>query len=105
MKTREKLKRIIENRNSIIEGLANTLIKKQFVEDVALYRIKICNKCEYKTKGTIVPGASCSICGCNLKMKTRSMSSTCALVEKGEKPKWKAVVTEAAEEDFNIYDI
>jgi hypothetical protein len=105
MNRREKLKRIIENRNKIIEGLANTIFKKDFVEDVSRYRYEICSKCKYKSEKCIVPGECCSICGCNLKMKTRSLSSHCALDEKGEKPKWKAVLNEQAEVDFNLLDI
>lgn len=46
--------------------------------------MKICNKCEHNRNGV------CDICGCVLKLKTRSMLSVCALEELGMYPKWEA---------------
>ena len=91
------LKAIWKNRNQIIEGITNSIIRDEFVEDVASLRIEECNKCESQGNECAVPGTApcCNECGCSLAFKTRSLSSECPL------GKWKALVSEEEEEQLD----
>ena len=81
------LKKIWKNRKEIYEGLKNSVIRDNFVEDVAAKRMAICKECE-------VPGTQpcCGNCGCSLGFKTRALSTECPLGE------WKALMTEKQED-------
>lgn len=89
------LGKIWKYRKQITEGIANTIIKKQFVETVAEYRKDICDKCEENNGECLIPGTGpcCGACGCVLKYKIRSMSSACGLVQIGKEPKWYPVLS------------
>jgi len=91
------LKAIWKNRNQIIEGITNSIIRDEFVEDVASLRIEECNKCESKGNECAVPGTApcCNECGCSLAFKTRSLASECPL------GKWEALVSEEEEEQLD----
>ena len=87
-------------RNQILEGIMNKIFTKEHVEEVARERIIICNACEFigKTnKACLMPGTApcCSICGCCLELKIRSLSSDCP------KGKWEAIMTEEEEDLLN----
>lgn len=87
----------LKNIDKIYDGVKNNLFKKEYVEVIAKSRIKICETCEfYDTKGTdcLAPGTQpcCSVCGCSMTFKSRSMSSECP------KGKWEALLTELEEE-------
>ena len=69
------LKEIWKNRSKIVEGIKNSIIRDEFVEEVATLRHAICNEC-----------------GCSLGFKTRSLVSDCPL------GKWEALAT-VEEED------
>jgi len=88
------LKTIWENKTKILEGIKNSIIRDEFVEDVAKMRNDICNNCSSKGKKCAVKGTGpcCNECGCSLSFKTRSLSSDCPL------DKWQAIVTEEEEE-------
>lgn len=91
------LKKIWENRKQIYEGIKNSVIRDDFVEDVAAKRMAICTECpEVDLKGSKceVPGSQpcCGNCGCSLAFKTRSLSSECPIGE------WKALMTEKEED-------
>jgi len=76
------LKAIWENRNAILEGIKNSVVRDEFVEDVARMRYDVCNEC-----------------GCSLQFKTRSLSSECPL------GKWQAIATEEEEDKLeNLKD-
>jgi hypothetical protein len=89
-----KLTDIYTNRKQIFEGITNSLLKNEFVEQVSKDRFEVCNKCEFKGNNCIAPGTGpcCGQCGCSLKFKTRSLSSECPL------NKWKALLTPEEEE-------
>lgn len=92
--------KIWKERNKILEGVKNNVFKKEHVEQVARHRNAICNECDFiDLTGTncAVPGTQpcCSECGCSLKLKTRSLSSSCP------KGYWDAVVTQAEEDIIN----
>lgn len=102
MSLRENIIRIWKNKGQIIEGIKNSVFKREDVEQVAEERMKICFFCDLYTEtdaGCMVSGTSpcCNQelggCGCSLKFKTRSLSSECP------KGHWKAEMTQA-EEDF-----
>ena len=91
------LRTIWENRKGILEGIKNSVIRDEFVEDIARMRHDICEGCEYldkKGKACAVKGTKpwCGECGCSLAFKTRSLSSSCP------KGKWDAIATEEEED-------
>lgn len=91
------LKKIWKNRKEIYEGLKNSVIRDNFVEDVAAKRMTICKECpEIDLEGSKceVPGTQpcCGECGCSLTFKTRALSTECPLGE------WKALMTEKQED-------
>jgi len=91
--------RLWKERNKIAEGIANSVFKKEHVEEIAHQREIICKMCEfYDTKGThcAIPGTQpcCAACGCSLGFKLRSLSSDCP------KGLWQAEVSHAEEEDI-----
>jgi hypothetical protein len=94
------LKTIWENRAKILEGVRNTIIRDELVEDVAKMRRDICDTCEYldsKGKDCAVKGTQpcCADCGCSLTFKTRSLSSECP------QGKWDAIITEEEEDKLD----
>ncbi len=88
------LKTIWENKHKIIEGIKNSIIRDEFVEEVAAMRYSICEECPSKGKKCAVKGTGpcCNECGCSLGFKTRSLSSDCPL------GKWESLIT-VEEED------
>ena len=91
-------------KGQIVEGITNSIFKKEDVEEIAQQRMQICKKCAlYDVQGTgcMVPGTQpcCNEklggCGCSLEFKTRSLSSDCPL------GKWKAELTEEEENQLN----
>ena len=93
-------------RKQILEGVTNTVFKKQFVETVAEFRKKICDDCKENNGHCLVPGTGpcCGACGCSLTFKLRSMSSACGLAQKDEEPKWFPVLSQE-DDDKHIGDL
>jgi len=96
MKKTDILK-IWKNKKKILEGIKNSIITKESIEQVANVRMAICNKCPHiDNDGTscLMPGTQpcCGLCGCNLKWKTRSLSSAC------DDNRWDALTDEETEE-------
>ena len=91
------LKSIWENRKKILEGVRNTILRDELVEDVAKMRYDICDACPSKGKKCAVKGTGpcCNECGCSLTFKTRSLSSECPL------GKWQAIATEEEEDKLD----
>lgn len=91
------LKEIWKNRSKIMEGIKNSIIKDEFVEEVAKLRNEICTVCTSKGDECAVPGTApcCNECGCSLAFKTRSLSSDCPL------SKWEALITEEEEDQLD----
>ena len=90
------LKKILINRNKILEGIKNKLFKQEHVEKEAKVRWDICKQCEFldrKGKDCAMPGTQpcCADCGCSLSIKLRSLASECP------KGKWPAYLTEDEE--------
>jgi len=88
---------IWKNKGKIAEGVANSIFKKEHVEDIAAKRREICESCEFidRTGSTCaIPGTApcCNQCGCSLHFKNRSLSAAC------DKGFWNAVVTEQEED-------
>jgi hypothetical protein len=96
---RAVLKTIWENRKGILEGLKNSVIRDEFVEDIARMRHDICDTCDQldtKGKDCAVKGTKpcCAECGCSLAFKTRALSAECPL------GKWDAIATEEQEDEL-----
>lgn len=89
--------KIWKNRKQIFEGIKNAVIYDEYVESVAKDRMSICNRCNYKGKKCAVPRTApcCNQCGCSLKLKTRSLSSSCP------EKKWLAVLSEEQEDKLD----
>ena len=87
------LKLIWENRKQIIEGITNSVLRDETVEEISKLRYDICSECSSKGRKCAVKGTvpCCNECGCSLAFKTRSLSSSCPL------GKWEAVATEEEE--------
>jgi hypothetical protein len=94
------LKEIWKNRSKILEGIKNSIIRDEFVEDVATLRKVECEKCPSKGDQCVVIGTApcCNECGCSLAFKTRSLSSECPL------GKWEALMTEEEEDNLDNLD-
>lgn len=94
------LKEIWKNRKQIIEGITNSIIRDQVVEDISKLRLDICNNCDLKGDNCAVPGTApcCNECGCSLAFKTRSLSSECPHPDGA---KWKAIVSEEEEDKLD----
>jgi hypothetical protein len=84
--------------------VANSIFKKEDVEEIAESRMAVCSTCQLYTqddKGCMVAGTTpcCDErqggCGCSLKFKIRSLSSECPL------GKWKAELTQEEEDQLN----
>lgn len=91
-----KLTTLWKNKEQILEGIKNTILKDQYVEEVSETRMSICSDCPSRGNNCIAPGTGpcCGECGCSLKFKTRSLSSECPL------NKWSAVLTQKEEDDI-----
>jgi hypothetical protein len=91
------LKQIWENRKQILEGITNSVIRDEFVEDVARVRREMCDQCPSKGDKCVMPGTApcCNECGCSLTFKTRSLSSECPV------GKWNALMTEEQEDELD----
>lgn len=94
------LKEIWKNRKQILEGIKNSVLRDEFVEDVSRHRLEVCASCEHQdTKGSkcMMKGTQpcCSLCGCSLGFKTRSLSSECP------DKKWKALMSEEDEDKLD----
>lgn len=87
------------NIKQIIEGWRNDLIPpenlKDIIKQVSEERLEICNACPYnstlaKENGykTIRLDYHCTSCGCPLRSKTKSLSSSCPL------SKWEAFISD-----------
>lgn len=104
MSLRENVIRIWKTKGQILEGVANSIFKKEDVESIAAERMKICHFCDLYTEtseGCMVPGTQpcCNQnlggCGCSLGFKTRSLSSECP------KGYWPAELTQEEEDNLN----
>jgi hypothetical protein len=94
------LKEIWKNRKQILEGITNSVIKNELVEHVSKLRMEICDVCDAKDKTgveCVVPGSQpcCTMCGCSLGFKTRSLSSSCPA------KKWGSIISEKKEDQLD----
>jgi hypothetical protein len=83
-----------------MEGVKNSVIRDEFVEDIAEHRKEICDSCEHidiKGKECAMPGTNpcCSLCGCSLTFKTRALSSECP------DGRWFALLSEEDEDKLD----
>lgn len=88
-----------KNRKLILEGLKYKIFKTPLTERVYAQRHSICATCPNRTMQPhqcLAPGTQpcCSLCGCSLSFKLRSMSSECPA------GKWKAHFTEEQEDKY-----
>jgi hypothetical protein len=97
MKTSQTLLQIWKNKGQIIEGIKNTVFKKEHIEEVFQSRMAECEECpELDIKGSKCAAAGtqpcCGSCGCSLRFKLRSMSSSCP------RGNWDAILTQDEED-------
>ena len=89
--------RIWKNKDKIFEGIKNSIFTKQHIEEIADLRMDICKVCPHiDTRGSYcaMPKTQpcCKLCGCNLHLKTRSLSSSC------DDNRWYAELTQQEED-------
>lgn len=94
-----KVMTLWNNKEKILEGIKNYLFTTDTIEQIALERYTICQACsKLDLVGTdcLAPGSQpcCSECGCSLKFKTRSLSSSCPL------NKWESFMSPEEEDDL-----
>lgn len=87
------------NKEKILEGIKNYLFTTDTIEQIALERYTICQACpslDLTGAECLAPGSQpcCSECGCSLKFKTRSLSSSCPL------DKWESFMSMEDEDDL-----
>lgn len=102
-----KLSNIIQiwkSKGQILEGVTNSIFKREDVEDIAKLRMSVCYLCKLYTEddaGCMVSGTGpcCNQekggCGCSLTFKTRSLSSECPMGH------WKAELSQEEEDMIN----
>jgi hypothetical protein len=104
MSLKENIIRIWKTKGQILEGVTNSIFKREDVEDIAAQRLHTCHMCllyTEKDEGCMVSGTGpcCNQklggCGCSLKFKTRSLSSECP------KGYWKAEISQEEEDLLN----
>ena len=104
MSLKENIIKLWKTKGQILEGVTNSIFKKEDVEEIAQQRMQICEKCalyDVQGVGCMVVGTHpcCNEklggCGCSLGFKTRSLSSECP---KGD---WKAELTQEEEDLIN----
>ena len=96
--------KIWKSKGAILEGITNSIFKREDVEEIAQHRMDVCYHCQLYTEadpGCMVMGTTpcCDQrqggCGCSLSLKTRALSSDCPL------GKWDAILTEEEEDKLN----
>jgi hypothetical protein len=104
MSLQKNIIQIWKSKGQILEGITNSIFKKEDVEEIAKERMNICLFCDLYTEtdtGCMIPGTApcCNQdlggCGCSLSLKTRSLSSECP------NDYWKAELTEEEEDKLN----
>lgn len=107
MSLKKNIIQIWKNKDQIIEGIINSIFKKEDVEEIVHQRMQICKECalyDVLGDGCMIPGTQpcCNKalggCGCSLSLKTRSLSSDCP---HPDGPKWKAILSESEEDLLN----
>lgn len=107
MSLKKNIIQIWKSKGQIIEGLTNSIFKKEDVEEISLYRLELCQECDLYTNddsGCMVSLTSpcCNAlkggCGCSLALKTRSLSSECPHPKSA---KWKAELSVEEEDKLN----
>lgn len=99
-------KQLWNNRSAILEGIKNSVIKDEQVEQIAAERMSICFECpalDNEGSQCMLPGTQpcCGKCGCSLEFKLRSLSSGCG---DEENPKWNALLSQEEEDAITIDD-
>jgi hypothetical protein len=75
-----ELKDIWKNKKEILEGVSNSLKKDKTILEVSKLRQDISNSCESLSTDCLpMVSTCCKICGCSIKFKTNSMSSSCPI--------------------------
>jgi hypothetical protein len=104
MSLKENIIKVWKAKGQIVEGITNSIFKREDVEEIAEQRMHICKGCSlYDEEGTgcFVSGTQpcCNQdkggCGCSLSLKTRALSSECPMGF------WKAELTEEEEDKLN----
>lgn len=98
---KSKLNQLWNNREAIIEGIANTVFKSEHIEQIAAERMAICKACPHIGNNCIAPGTHpcCDKCGCSLAFKTRALSASCG---DEENPRWDALLSQEEEDNLAV---
>lgn len=108
MSLKKNIIRVWKAKGQILEGITNSIFKREDVEQIAQHRMQVCMNCallDMQGDGCMVSGTQpcCNQdkggCGCSLSFKTRSLSSFCP---HPEGPKWDAEMTQEEEDQLNL---
>lgn len=88
----------------ILEGVYNSIFISEQVEQVARVRDALCRQCPLNSDiqkklgnyKTLRPDFHCTVCGCDLHLKTRALSQECPLGH------WKAEMTQ--EDEYKLLE-
>lgn len=104
MSLKKNIIQIWKAKGQILEGITNSIFRKEDIEEIADKRMAKCIRCNLYTEDeagcmVVKTGPCCNQllggCGCSLKFKTRSLSSECPM------GKWKAELSQAEEDLLN----
>lgn len=110
MTLKEKFQKAWENRSEIAGALYNTYISSDAeIKEESARRRSICesNVCGYydtegKPENSVIPGKpSCSICMCNIVVKSNCRNCWCALKDINQSPLWEEMTTADQEKELN----
>lgn len=105
MSLKENLFTLWKHKGQIMEGIKNSIFKREDVEEIVAVRNSICKDCvnyDVSGDGCMVPGTGpcCDKrtggCGCSLGFKQRSLSSECPLGH------WEALMSQEEEDALNL---
>lgn len=105
MSLKENLFTLWKHKGQIMEGIKNSIFKREDVEEIVAVRNSICTTCDTydpQGDGCMVAGTGpcCDNrkggCGCSLGFKQRSLSSACP------KGHWEAMMTQEEEDALRI---
>lgn len=90
------IKAFLKSRKEILSGIKNYYIHNKDVETIARYRYKICEGCDKFSNediSCVIENSTpcCSICGCSIKIKVYSLSSSCPI------HKWDNIISQEQE--------
>lgn len=96
------LEQVWKNKSLILEGIRNTVYPpenlKELIAETVKFRQNICNSCPHMSLNAKINNGyesqrfddHCTLCGCNIQLKSASLNSSCP----DDPKRWNAVVSD-----------